>query len=213
MNKVTYIWLIIMVVSSILFQSNGNASDNFLSLRYEIGEKENGDSFQKTYSIFDNNSLEKWFLGCEFMTGNDDFKAIVPHIFRKIGQSGWQIGGNYHHSNFDKKIGPGIRYFGKTPLKTFTKFTGTYYFDLEKDQRTVDTWLNISRDFGRWQIGSEILYYQTFNGGSKSLSIRPIRIGYRLNDAVMPFIMAQKKWRDNNKENSVSILAGIAFKF
>jgi len=199
----------------LFFHGNTIANDkkeNFLSLRYEVGEMKDGTNFQGTYNVFDNNSIENWFLGCRFITGDNDFKLIIPHVFRKVGKSNWQVGVVYNNSNYDKKLGPGIRFFSPTPLKTFTIFTVTYYFDLEGNQNKVDTWLKITKNLGRrWQVGSEVWYYQTFNGGSKGLHIRPIRVGYKFRN-VMPFIMLQRGWSGDGTRGD-SILSGVEFKF
>ncbi|MEA1926145.1 MAG: hypothetical protein U9M90_02775 [Patescibacteria group bacterium] len=90
----------------------GGAKDNYLMLHYETGKIKGGDSYTGTYNVFGNNSLDKWALGFRFITGENNFKLIIPCVYYKIG-NGWQFGAEYSSDSLgNETAGPSFRFMG-----------------------------------------------------------------------------------------------------
>jgi len=77
----------------------------------------------------------------------------------------------------------------------------------------VDLWLHVSTSIKDtpWKIGAEVRYFSTA-GVFKKSQLRPLRVGYSLNENIAPFIILQRQWSDNGIQSN-SILGGIEFKF
>jgi len=187
------------------------AKNNYIMLRYENGKIENGESYTGTYNIFENNSLKKWSLGFRFITGENNFKLIIPCFYYKTS-NGWQFGVEYISDSLgNEKIGPSFRF-----IKSISKMSifsiSTYYFDLKNNRNMIDLFLSLKnkKKLG-WYYGVETWYYHTKNG-TENFHFRPLKIGYKFKSGLAPFIMIQRKWNDKGIKTD-AILTGLEIKF
>ena len=189
----------------------GEAKNNYLMLRYEIGKIENGDSYSGTYNVFGNDSLKKWALGLRFITGENNFKLIIPCAYYKVG-NGWQIGAEYSSDSLgNEKTGPAFRFIGPVG-KMFVFSTGTYYFDLNDDKNMIDLFLRLTNIKKQgWYYGMEAWYYH-IKKGTENLHFRPLKIGYKFKNGLAPFVAIQRKWDDKGTQAN-AILSGLEINF
>ncbi len=211
MKKLSMIFAVMVLVLSFSSSAFGEAKENYLLLRYEAGRNsETYDSFHKTYNVFENNSLENWAFGLQYITGEDGFMLMIPHACYKFS-NGFQLGAKYSTNSLDKEFaGPELRFVGAIG-KIFVFLDATQYFDLKDDRNTTDIYLSLKTMGLGWYYGAEFWYYN-INNGTENLHFRPVRIGYRFKNNLAPFAMLQRHWNDQGLRED-SFLAGVEIKF
>ncbi len=211
MKKFSMIFVAMVLTLLISANAFGGAKENYLLSRYEAGKNsETDDCFHKTFNVIENNSLENWALGSKFITGENGFIFIKPYVCYKFGD-GFQIGAEYGTSSLDKECaGPKFRFVGPVG-KFFVLFDVTQYFDLKDDKDTTDVYLNLKTMGLGWYYGAEIWYYNV-NNGTENLHLRPIKIGYRFQNGLAPFVMCERHWNDEELKTD-SFFMGLEIKF
>ena len=212
MRKLSTIFAITVLVLLISIDVFANeVKNNYLLLRYETGRNtETHDKFHGTYNVFENNSLEDWALGMEFITGEKGFKLIIPSAYYKVGK-GFQLGVKYSSDSFNNELaGPALRFI-RPVGKILVFLNATQYFDTKDDKDKTDIFLSFKTLGPGWYYGTEFWYYNIKNG-TENLHFRPVRIGYRFSNDLAPFVMLQRHWNDQGLRTD-SVLTGIDVKF
>ena len=211
MKKLSMIFVAMVLVLSFCANAFGEAKENYLLLRYEVGKNsETHDSFHKTFNVIENGSLRNWAFGSKLITGGNGFTLIKPYVCYKLG-NGFQLGAEYGTSSLDKEcVGPKFR-FVKPVGEIFVLFDITQYFDLSDDKDITDVYLNIKTMGLDWYYGAEIWYYN-IKHGTENLHLRPIKIGYRFKNGLAPFAMCERHWNDE-KLKTDSVFVGLEISF
>jgi|WetSurMetagenome_2_1015567.scaffolds.fasta_scaffold63555_1 hypothetical protein len=183
------------------------AADNYLQLRYGINVDTKA---QEKYIIFENSSIKDWVLGSKLIVGDKKFILINPYVYYGL-PGGLQIGARFLHDSVGNDlIAPGIRYF-RVFGKLFFCLDAAQYLDTKGSKHKTDIWMHLSTADLGWYYGFEIWYYHVFSG-SQNINFRPVKIGYRFENGLAPFIMYEHHW-DNFGKQFNSIYSGIEFKF
>lgn len=211
MKKVSVIFT--AMILALLFSANtfGGEKDNFLLLRYEAGRNaETHDDFRKTFSVIENNSLERWAFGSKFATGEDGFMIIKPYACYKFG-NGFQLGAEYAANSLGGKfIGPKFRFL-RIIGKVFVFFDATQYFDTKDDGDITDIFLCLQTTGHGWYYGAELGYCNTKHG-TEDFYLRPAKVGYKFKNDLRPFVMIQRYWKDEG-DTTNSFFAGVEIIF
>lgn len=168
-------------------------------LYYRLGSFEDSSSIEQ-YFIYDHGE-EKISLGVTAITGDDGFHLFKPHVYLQTWK-GLELGLRYQTDSFDNKyIIPAIRI-----KKRFSKFfflgTADYPLNLRGGQDQIDIWTNIFTLGEGLYYGAEARYYHTFSGGDHNYQLRPLKIGYRFKNGLVPFAMYEKYWKGSHSGNA-----------